>query len=72
MDSTTISHILNERCTFIDFMWLASSSIMGVGDKFQALGHGTVILLSVKRLDELVDGSESHRKSVNYKTNPIR
>lgn len=53
-------------------MWLASSSIMGVGDKFQALGHGTVILLSVKRLDELVDGSESHRKSVNYKTNPIR
>ena len=44
-DSTTTSHISNERQTFIDFMPLTSSSITGVGDQsIQALGHGTVIL----------------------------
>jgi len=44
-DSTTTSHISNERQTFVDFTPLASSSITGVGDQsIQALGRGTVIL----------------------------
>ena len=38
-DTTTTSHISNERRTFIDFTPLASSSITGVGDQaIQALG----------------------------------